>query len=233
VTDRPTKSHEQVFLLTKAATYYYDSEAVKEPAIHAGRVVRYDGTQKNCQAGDEVNDRRTLIDHTVEIGSGRNLRSVWFIATQPFKGAHFATFPPKLAETCIKAGTSERGCCPKCGSPWERVVERSGGTIGKGSWNDHEDDLVRGQRVTVEGGHGGHGYKVETLGWRPTCGCGETDTRPCVVLDPFSGAGTTGLVATRLSRDYIGIELNPSYNEMAKTRIENMLTTVSVTCVGD
>jgi hypothetical protein len=56
--------------------------------------------------------------------AGRNLRSVWTVATQPYPGAHFATFPPKLIEPAIKAGTSERGVCPECGAPWERVVER-------------------------------------------------------------------------------------------------------------
>jgi hypothetical protein len=72
------------------------------------------------------------------------------------------------------------------------------------------------------------GHEHLTLGWRPTCSCGETETRPCVVLDPFGGAGTTGLVATRLGREYIGIELNPSYNDMAKRRIEDMLTQVEI-----
>ena len=162
--------------------------------------------------------------------AGRNLRSVWTIATQPFKGAHFATFPQKLAETCIKAGTSERGCCAKCGRPWERVVEtervpypRKNGPGGRQALGDVSPTSCFRTNL---------GPVSQTLGWRPTCSCGETDTRPCLVLDPFSGAGTTGLVATKLGRDYIGIELNPAYNAMAKGRIENMLVTVNVACVG-
>jgi DNA modification methylase len=81
ITDRPTKSHEYLFLLTKSARYYYDGEAIKEPAIHAGRVIEYDGTQKNCIAGDETNDRRTLIgsngSRSITVEPSRNRRSVW------------------------------------------------------------------------------------------------------------------------------------------------------------
>ena len=77
-------------------------------------------------------------------GSGRNRRDVWTIPTSPYKGAHFATFPPKLVEPCVLAGTSAKGVCPECGAPWERMVKKSGGTTGKG-WRpacDHGGEPV-------------------------------------------------------------------------------------------
>ena len=105
VTDRPTKAHEYLFLLAKSERYYYDAEAIKEPATHAGRIIEYNGTQKNCGAGDGVNDRRTLIDRTVSVAAGRNRRTVWEIATQPYPEAHFATFPVDLVKPCVLAGS--------------------------------------------------------------------------------------------------------------------------------
>ena len=230
VTDRPTKSHEYVFLLTKAATYYWDAEAVKEPVCDASLKRAEYGWDCDRPSTKNASMGGTGI-HTERMGerfvnpSGRNLRSVWNIATQPFKGAHFATFPQKLAETCIKAGTSERGCCPKCGGPWERVVERTKPPADVYTGTVKPDSIAPVSHPEL--GKAGMGQKlqnwynehpVETLGWRPTCSCGEADTRPCVVLDPFSGAGTTGLVALRLNRDAILIELNPAYTEMARER---------------
>jgi hypothetical protein len=113
-------------------------------------------------------------------------------------------------------GTSEKGCCSKCGAPIERIVKAVGGTIGH-SWNDHQDDLAIGQRAE-KAAKGGHGYKKYTTGWRPTCECG-TGVVPAVVLDPFGGSGTVGLVADRLGRDAILIDLNPEYSEMQRQRV--------------
>jgi DNA modification methylase len=132
------------------------------------------------------------------------------------KISHFATFPPKLIEPCILAGTSEQGCCSECGAPWERVVEREfrptqnpdfpkGGNKGLDASNGW-GDTPRGNVDT------------KTLGWQPSCTC-NAETQPCTVLDPFAGAGTTGLVARRLGRSFVGIELNPEYLSMAQDRI--------------
>lgn len=148
--------------------------------------------------------------------AGRNRRTVWEIATQPFPEAHFATFPEALVEPCIKAGTSERGCCPVCGAPWERVVEKGGGTTGTG-WHDHKDDLVRGQIAPPSLTFKDY-YRKET-GWQSTCTCRIKDTVPCVVLDPFGGSGTTGIVARDLKRDAIMIELNPAYIKIMRSRL--------------
>lgn len=149
-------------------------------------------------------------------GMKRNRRSVWTVPTKGYKEAHFATMPPQLAETCIKAGTSERGCCPECLSPWRRVVERTK------IMRTRPNDFVK---RTGEEGTGNScpntvaGVAVSTVGWEPSCKCGSTDTVPCTVLDPFAGSGTTLAVAASLGLDGIGIELNPDYVELARKRI--------------
>lgn len=120
VTDRPTKGHEYVFLLTKRERYFYDAEAVREPAIHAGQCVRTNG---NDGMGPGSDGHRTREGVRRGVTECRNLRSVWTIPTQPYPEAHFATFPEALVVPCIKAGTSERGCCAACGAPWARVVD--------------------------------------------------------------------------------------------------------------
>lgn len=143
VQDRCTKAHEYVFLLSKSARYHYDADAIAEPA-------ECDRIRGPALHGDTVSTNGNGGLARRPLAETRNARSVWNIATQPFSEAHFATFPPELAERCIKAG------CP------------AGGTV----------------------------------------------------LDPFGGAGTTGLVADRLQRNAILIELNPAYAAMAKRRIE-------------
>lgn len=127
---------------------------------------------------------------------------------------HFATFPDLLAETCIKAGTSEYGCCPKCGAPYQRIVEASGGSTGK-SWHPHADDGVTGQI----GGMPTEGYTRKFKGWQPTCKCGEKERVPCVVLDPFMGSGTVAVVARELNRSSVGCELNPEYVKIIRKRL--------------
>lgn len=166
VTDRPTKSHEYVFLLSKSERYFYDAEAVEEPSsdnpVSAARRNRKDfGTVGTTAIRGTVfgqSGKGANADHK---GDTRNARSVWTIATRPFSGAHFATMPPRLAELCVLAGS------------------RVGDTI----------------------------------------------------LDPFGGAGTTGLVADRLGRDAVLIELNPEYAGIARDRIGGdapLFTEVSV-----
>jgi hypothetical protein len=102
-----------------------------------------------------------------------------------------------------------------------RVFEAaSGGTIGR-SWHDHEGDLEQGQRAEVAA-KGGNGYTPRrSIDWQPSCSCDAGDPVPQTVLDPFCGAGTTLLVADRLGRNGLGVELNPTYAEMARKRIYN------------
>lgn len=150
VRDRCTKAHEYLFLLSKGPRYHFDAETIAEEVAPA-TVARLSQEGLSEQAGsDRVPGKTNGAMKAVGATDTRNRRSVWNVATQPFKEAHFATYPPELIEPCILAG------CPK------------GGTV----------------------------------------------------LDPFGGAGTTGLVADRLQRNAVLIELNPAYADIARRRLE-------------
>jgi site-specific DNA-methyltransferase (cytosine-N4-specific) len=101
VTDRPTKAHEYLFLLSKRERYYYDAKAIADPAIYAGNLVVGLGTSKDF----DPERQRTLLRGERIVGQTRNRRSVWNIATHPYREAHFATFPQALVEPCILAGS--------------------------------------------------------------------------------------------------------------------------------
>jgi DNA modification methylase len=332
VTDRPTKAHEYLFLLAKSARYFYDAEAIKEEASDTSgwakqRATGVDTWQYSVRAANADLGIRNGISSGFGERGARNRRTVWTVATQPCPLAHFATMPPALVEPCIKAGTSERGCCPTCGAPWQRVVEKERKPRGD----------AFGRKAVVVPAHGQAGapymetVAAHTLGWQPTCGCGmpkdvqpddweiiasptgervaddpslftgragynrprgqdegqrpitryeqrryaeqlraspdkpllwqeagtalehymRTDRAgarpvppallddwiargilqrvvlpdgkppepvPCVVLDPFGGAGTTMLVADRLGRHGVGVELSGEYTRMARRR---------------
>ena len=157
VRDRCTKAHEYIFLLSKSKKYYFNHEAMLEPANYDGRKKILKGVSlKYCNNAAGIPTQSIAKGgglrwaNTVKGCPARNKRDVWLIPTRPFKEAHFATFPPELASHCIKAGCPENG----------------------------------------------------------------------VVLDPFFGAGTTGVVAKQLNRNYIGIELNENYVEIAERRIK-------------
>ena len=170
---------------------------------------------------------------------GKNPGDVWSIPTQPFPGSHFAVWPQAIPERCIRAGTSEYGVCSKCGAPWRRVVERddeqgntssSGGKKAVASQNLREAGGVGrldGGRRSMEGStfhNNPHKRKHPDrtfLGWEPACSCKKAEVRRAVVLDPFSGSGTTGRVALRLGRDYVGVDLNEEYLPMAIARLRD------------
>jgi DNA modification methylase len=209
VTDRPTKSHEYLFLLSKSTRYYYDQDAVREPATRFEGFYGSEGRFNSSNNGQRNDGGRSQEESGL---AGRNLRSVWTIATQPYPGAHFATFPRALVEPCIKAGTSEKGVCPKCGAPWVREVEREmvpGRVSGKGNRAALGDVSPSSVFVT------GLEPRTTTTGWRPDCRCehdgGGWVPVPATVLDPFAGSGTTGLVAQSLSRRAVLIDLNGNY----------------------
>lgn len=221
VTDRPTKAHEYVFLLSKSARYYYDADAVREPhlPVTLARIEKplHHRHPDNVGVGIPPVDTERMGERFAN-PAGRNMRSVWTIATQPYPGAHFATFPEALVEPCIKAGTSERGVCPECGAPWVREVERDQPPAVDPSSIDRYGTGEAGVHRKV----GGQYQKwldanpPQTTGWRPSCKCLDAAYRhpeptPATVLDPFAGSGTTGLVANRLSRRAILIELSEDY----------------------
>lgn len=238
VTDRPTRAHEYLFLLTKSQKYFFDQEAVREPWVEYERARRLrekeNGLDTVYQTANEGKIGQTPQGQNGAVknvkrrgelaeGNGRNIHSVWTIATQPFPQFHFATFPEALVEPCIKAGTSERGYCPECGKPWVWMVDRAK----VGDWNKNRDRFGRGNHqnkngddiVKINGSPYLRGYyPPRTLGWSPSCDCNK-DPIPPLVLDPFSGAGTVALVAKRLLRDYIGIELKPDYITMSEKRL--------------
>lgn len=151
VKDRCTKSHEYIFLLSKNRKYYYNYQAIKEPAVT--KPTLRDKNKEGYQADYAKGDRFSKGERIYGADGMRNKRDVWNVNTKPCKEAHFATYPDTLIEPCVLAG------CP-------------------------------------EGG---------------------------IVLDPFMGAGTTGMVARKYGRDYIGIELNAEYIDMANKRIEEYI----------
>jgi DNA modification methylase len=217
VTDRPTKSHEYLFLLAKSERYYFDADAVREPVAEA-TVDRFRYSHQYAtrahREGATPQTGGIRPDALEPAPSGRNVRTVWTIATQPYPGAHFATFPPKLVEPCILAGTSERGVCAECGSPWRRVVERSDDSElrshGTHPGGKHlQSPASRLNSGTAEQYHANRA-KTTTTGWEPTCDHDAT-TVPATVLDCFGGSGTTAMVAQHLSRRAVLIDLNPDY----------------------
>jgi hypothetical protein len=237
VTDRCTKSHEYLFLLSKSQRYHFDQEAILEP-ISAATVERLSQPALEEQLGSlrvpgKINGPMKAVSRSGNAQEGvRNKRSVWTVTTIPFSEAHFATFPPALIEPCVKAGTSEKGCCARCGSPWARLQERTVGGVsvtvpaqerfarrpdGAPLMGDNaftQDETERGSFAAKNGV-----VRKADAGWAASCECGAGVT-PCTVLDPFGGAGTTGLVADRLGRDAVLIEINPEYADMAQRRIE-------------
>lgn len=155
-----------------------------------------------------------------------HLRDVWPIPAATYRGAHFATFPPRLVERCLAAGTSQKGVCRECGAPWGRIIEK-GAIVASGpnklahkprSRDRHADDGALDTRP--RDGFGDLPRRQRhTRGWAPSCLCDRDRPEPATVLDPFSGAGTVGLVAARMNRNAILIELVEGYVEQARRRI--------------
>lgn len=135
-----------------------------------------------------------------------------------YKGSHFASFPPRLIEPLILAGTSDR-VCPKCGAPWVRITKK--GKFINQSWGGEH---VKGQEAV--GGVGetsclktGGTCETITIDWKPTCTC-NLDPIPATVIDPFSGSSATGVACKLHNRTYIGIELNPEYVKLGEQRVK-------------
>jgi len=254
VTDRCTRSHEMVYMLTKSPRYFCDMEAVRQPLAESS-VERLSQPTFDEQTGgpkdyghrtnENRSARKALCNLKEKLVAqekwgdrhegwaqrdksiGANLRDVWLLSPEPQKLAHFAVFPTELARRCIAMGSSEKGCCSVCGAPWERMTERTVGDdtswAGVGAKNQAKiDQGMQGKTQTLNRGSKEDYYanqpRTTTLGWRPTCEC-NADVKPCVCLDPFAGSGTVGMVADRLGRDAILIDLNPEYSEMQRARV--------------
>ncbi len=222
VTDRPTKAHSTVFLLSKKPRYYMDMEAIREALIYPEQLHQSAGVSRVTDArGQSARETGRTDGFTRPLRNagnpaGANARSVWQIATEPTPFAHFATWPQKLVQRMILAGTSDRGVCPECGAPRVRVTETS----------RQEQDVERIRNVggrtdgftRTKASGGLRPVEVSTLGWRPSCSH-EADPIPATVLDIFGGSGTTAIVARKLGRRAILIELNESYAALAADRL--------------
>ncbi|HEV2317748.1 MAG TPA: site-specific DNA-methyltransferase [Thermoplasmata archaeon] len=234
VRDRPTRSHEYVFLLTKSERYFYDADAVRTPYSQATMPEigeKYGGVAtkafRQYRAQDASDAKRSMI-RSLEKNGSANLKSVWWIPTQPYPEAHFATYPEEIVETCLGSGTSERGACSKCGAPWRRQVEVSyvkspahgpGSSMAGSRHAPHTDDhLVAGRSNKTSIAELPRVAKVsETIGWEPGCDC-NAEVIASLVLDPFCGSGTSLWVARSLGRRSVGIELNHEYAALARKR---------------
>lgn len=243
VTDRPGTACETVFLLSKESSYFFDMEAVKrEPVTEADGRGSWEERLANGHPRERYGKRppkKGVTGYTMPSiapsETGRNFRSsdLWFdsvgmggerddftllgfdVTTKPYKGAHFAVMPKKLIEPCVLSGTSARGVCPKCGEPWVRQVRRERKATRPGT-----DTKVTGDKMTD--GHRDperHVTTTETVGWEAGCACGEPNTIPAIVMDPFAGSGTVIQVAVDHGRRAIGIELNPEYVALIHKRM--------------
>jgi len=202
VTDRPTPAKEFVFLLSKSARYHYDAAAIAERRTSLEDAQEFrGGSYTGAGAHGTVN---------------RSARDVWTIATEPFKEAHYATFPKELARRCIAAGTSAKGCCASCGTPWRRQTTTTYVNPGNRSTNGPRS---QDRRAETAGFAQRLEKSVTTLGFEKLCGCTTHDVAPCTVLDPFGGSGTVGLVADQLQRHAILIDIDERNRGMSERRV--------------
>lgn len=165
----------------------------------------------------------------VQDKNGANKRDVLFLTSSKFQGGHYAVMPESLAEFCVLAGVPPKACAD-CGAPWIRQVK------GKSETKAERTARVAGKTSDTkiaprhDGGKQQQGIHIgtfpkETIGWAKSCECSTETTVPGTVLDPFSGAGTTGALALRHGRRYLGIDVDERNFDIAKTRLEEELTT--------
>lgn len=149
--------------------------------------------------------------------NGKNPGDTWEITTKGFSDAHFAVYPPELVEKPVKAGCPKK-VCAECGTPYVRDKETPDKDYSRGGeeWRDNAN-IGNPQRDH----DGDWGYEAEFKGWKQGCDCDNSETHKGLMLDPFMGAGTTGVVARQHNRNYLGIEINEEYASMAQKRIRD------------
>lgn len=160
-------------------------------------------------------------------GGKRRLTDVWTIPpTKPphAREAHWATMPLELVRRCLEIGASQRGSCPECGAPWEREIERDGETQHARLYRGPGPAARRRERTgkaTDSNSAPGNfvGTEIKSRGWRPSCDH-RLPARPSIILDPFAGSGTTGLVALEMGFKFIGIDVNRKYLKGAAKALE-------------
>lgn len=222
VEDRPTKNHEAILLFSKSESYFYDKWAITEPPTgnaHSRLGKNGNGTGKRLLSPESRNnDSYRAGTAGVICPGGRNKRTFWVMNVQGYPDdEHYAAFAEALPETCIKAGSSEVGCCSACGAPWKRIVLKPEKALSdKDNLEDRWRRTARERGIDIDNAITGDSI---TLGWRRGCACYAGSPVSCRVLDPFSGRGTTGTVAVRFGRDFVGTDLKPDYVTMSRKNI--------------
>jgi len=223
VKDRFTVDFEYLFFFVKSKKYFFETqyEPIAESSKNDSRIDKGLVLHKSGKA--IMKENQAGMKGCCINSFGRNKRCVWDITTQPFKEAHFATYPEELCETPIKAGCPEF-VCNKCGFAREKIIESL-------SDKDYSNDSNYKRHIPIEYGMAHLSRNSEKMETAPKefkglsdCGCKDNKFEGGIVLDPFFGAGTTGLVALKQNKKFIGIELNPKYIEIAKKRLEPYLT---------
>ena len=219
--------------LWEGCRYFYDAEAVRTPSKDYGGIKDRNGAEKERHNGAPPHQGLTNADCS---STGANLRAVWYCPNEPFPGRHFATFPVAIPTVAFKAGASAGGCCPKCQAPRWPLVERGQadlewqrecggdeeGEYDGESTKDHDEDGVQDASAVKARILAGM-VRREVKGWFPTCDCPSADPVPCLVGDVFLGSGRSGRAAVALGHDFVGIELVPSYCDMARQNIADPL----------
>jgi|GEM_PF-3236192 len=224
---RTCTSHEYVFMLTKTNRYFADMENWRESAVGGAPGNKTHKGASAYLAGDE-HMRTKLNLGTMGAKSLRVRRNVWKLPSEPTRFHHFATMPSELVRRCLLA-LSKAGCCPHCGAQWAPVIEMPDTPArqdyeGKNLAADPQHSsrrMLSAVRAARNNGqpHDNPFQAPRVIGYRPTCDCEPHEPAGCLVLDPFSGTGTTGQTARFLGHRYIGIELNEKYLEHAKAWI--------------
>jgi site-specific DNA-methyltransferase (adenine-specific) len=211
VADRLTATHDVVYFLVRSGAYYFDLDAIREPHCPSqartgrrplGKPPAWAGPHFGSQDGLRRARPAGVPGHWL----GKNPGDVWRIYNPGYHGAHVATFPEALVRRPLLATCPER-ICTACGAPWRRPVTVR--RLGRTGPPQRDDYLMR---------FASHWHTVRQVGPLVPCGCG-APARPGVVLDPFFGSGTVGVVAEQLGRDWLGIELNPDYVALAQARL--------------
>lgn len=220
VRDRPTKSTEHIFLFSKSKHYFYDRHSELVPMIKGAAGSTFTNGKTGAVMGDRVSQRPR------QDAAGRNLWNwwevpldvpsdqFWKLTSSPSKLIHLAVFPPEIPRRIIRLASPEHGSCSRCLQPWVRTTEVVGTVQTRNG---------KTNRLSVE--YGGihrertHQNVVNTTGWKQACRCDGAEPIQAIILDPFSGVATTGLVARQLDRRFMGIELNPEFSAVGRKRI--------------
>lgn len=226
VKDRLNNSTEQVFHLVPERKYWYDLDAIREPHSERSLERMTEGPVNADTDGRGTSD--SLKADQLCDPAGKNPGDVFEVTTKPFPEAHFAVYPPELVEAPLKA-TCPPTVCAECGAPYERDVEvgdewRESGKVDPHATDgqEHAASNQTGSASRLYRDHGGGGFDKssrEFKGWTPTCDCNTDATEAGIALDPFSGAGTTCMVAKEHGRRFVGIDLNEEYVAMAQKRL--------------